>query len=258
MFGQKKQTAWFFDSSVHLEAVSRLLYLIEVGEPFGVICGSDGCGRTRILARLRQETERTGKLVVALNVSGLDEKAALLELAMSISSATRRGMAWHELVLLLRDEIAGRIHCGVQTVILIDDLHRAQSDMAPFLRLLTALNAGCSISGSRGKLTVVVATDRPLTNGLALESLLQIQLTPLNSTESADFIRALAERCRLPAGCLDDGAIRAIHDMSLGNTARMARVCELITVLLEASPEIQVTAETISAVMSELVPRAVA
>ena len=82
MFGQKKQTAWFFDSSVHLEAVSRLLYLIEVGEPFGVICGPDGCGRTRILARLRQETERTGKPVVALNVSGLDEKAALSELTI--------------------------------------------------------------------------------------------------------------------------------------------------------------------------------
>ena len=80
MFGLKKQTAWFFDSSVHLEAVSRLLYLIESGEAFGVISGPDGSGRTRILTRLREEIERTGKLVVSLNVAGLDENAALSEL----------------------------------------------------------------------------------------------------------------------------------------------------------------------------------
>lgn len=61
MFGQKKQTAWFFDSAVHLEAVSRLLYLIEVGEPFGVICGPDGSGRTRFL-RLREEIEPHRKI----------------------------------------------------------------------------------------------------------------------------------------------------------------------------------------------------
>ena len=116
MFGQKKQTAWFFDSSIHLEAVSRLLYLIDAGESFGVICGSDGCGRTRVLARLREEVERTGKFVVSLNVAGLDTATALTELVTSISSSARRSMGFHELVPLLRDELAGRAHCGMHSV----------------------------------------------------------------------------------------------------------------------------------------------
>ena len=164
MFGQKKQTAWFFDSAVHLEAVSRLLYLIEVGEPFGVICGPDGSGRTRILTRLREEIERTGKFVVSLNVSGLDENAALAEVTSAVSSSVRRGMARHELVSVLRDEMAGRMHCGVHTVLLIDDLHRAESDLESFLRVMAALNAGSRNSGGHGKLTVVVTSDRPLAN----------------------------------------------------------------------------------------------
>jgi type II secretory pathway predicted ATPase ExeA len=258
MFGQKKKTAWFFDSSVHLEAISRLRYLIEVGESIGTVCGPDGCGRTRILTRLREETEGTGKSVVSLNASGIDEQTALTELTTSISSSARRGMARYELVSLLRDEVAGRVHCGVHTVILIDDLHRAQSDMQSFLRLLTALNAGNSNDNGRGKLTVIAASDRSLTSGISLESSLQVRLTPLDCAESAEFVRALVRHNRLPVTCFDNSAIDAIFDLSRGNTASITRICEIIAVLLETSPKTQVTAETVSAVIHELAPRAVA
>ena len=135
MFGQKKHNTWFFDSSIHLEAISRLMYLIEVNEPFGVVCGADGSGKSRILTRVRQETERTGRQVVALNIAGLDETAALTELVTSVSPSARRNMARHELVSLLRDEIAGRSHCGVHSVVLIDDFHRADGDLKSFLRI---------------------------------------------------------------------------------------------------------------------------
>ena len=74
------------------------MYLVEVNEPFGVVCGADGSGRTRILTRVRQETERIGRQVVALNVAGLDETAALTGLVTSISSSASRKMARHELV----------------------------------------------------------------------------------------------------------------------------------------------------------------
>jgi len=258
MFGQKKHNAWFFDSSIHLEAVSRLMYLVEVNEPFGVVCGADGSGRTRILTRVRQETERIGRPVVALNVAGLDETAALTGLVTSVSSSARRNMKRNELVSLLRDEIAGRSHCGVHSVVLIDDFHRADGDLESFLRILTALNAGASSSGSQGKLTVIVASDRPLTSGLSVEALLQIRLTPLDSVESSEFVRSLARRHGIADSILQDSTIAAIHHLSRGNTARMTRVCELLGVLHEASPETMINTETVSAVIQELSPRAVA
>lgn len=258
MFGQKKHNAWFFDSSIHLEAISRLMYLIEMNEPFGVVCGADGSGRTRILNRVRQETERIGRLVVSLNVAGLDETAALTGLATSVSSTARRRMARSELVSLLRDEIAGRSHCGVHSVVLIDDFHRADGDLGSFLRILTALNANPSGSGNQGKLTVIVASDRPLTNGLSVEALLQIRLTPLDSVESSEFVRSLARCHGIVDGVLHDSTIAAIHQLSRGNTARMTRICELLAVLHEASPETLINTETVSAVIQELSPRAVA
>ena len=258
MFGQKKHNTWFFDSSIHLEAISRLMYLIEVNEPFGVVCGADGSGKSRILTRVRQETERTGRQVVALNIAGLDETAALTELVTSVSPSARRNMARHELVSLLRDEIAGRFHCGVHSVVLIDDFHRADGDLKSFLRILTALNASASSSGSQGKLTVIVASDRPLTNGLSVEALLQIRLTPLDSVESSEFVRSLARRHGIADSILQDSTIAAIHHLSRGNTARMTRVCELLAVLHETSPETLINTETVSAVIHELSSRAVA
>ncbi len=258
MFGQKKHNTWFFDSSIHLEAISRLMYLVEVNEPFGVVCGADGSGRTRILTRVRQETERIGRQVVALNVAGLDETAALTGLVTAISSSARRNMKRNELVSLLRDEIAGRSHCGVHSVVLIDDFHRADGDLESFLRILTALNPGASGSGSQGKLTVIVASDRPLTSGLSVEALLQIRLTPLDSVESSEFVRSLARRHGIADSILQDSTIAAIHHLSRGNTARMTRVCELLGLLHEASPEILINTETVSAVIQELSPRAVA
>ena len=167
-------------------------------------------------------------------------------------------MSRHELVSLMRDEIAGRAHCGVHSVVLIDDLHRAESDMESFLRFLTAMNGSVTCSSGTGKLTVIVASDRPLTNGLSVESLLQIRLTPLDPAESCEFVRSLARRHGMSEGIFHDSAIRAIYDSSHGNTARMSRVCELLSVLHEASPDTLINTETVSAVINELAPRAVA
>ena len=43
---------------------------------------------------------------------------------------TRPSMRRFELMSLLRDELAGRARCEVQTVILLDDLHRAIGDLS--------------------------------------------------------------------------------------------------------------------------------
>jgi hypothetical protein len=105
---------------------------------------------------------------------------------------------------------------------------------------------------------VIVASERPLTNGLSVEALLQIRLSPLDSVESSEFVRSLARRNGIADGILQESTIAAIHHLSRGNTARMTRVCELLAVLHEASPETLISTETVSAVIQELSPRAVA
>ncbi|MGV2338443.1 MAG UNVERIFIED_CONTAM: hypothetical protein LVR18_31900 [Planctomycetaceae bacterium] len=76
MFGQKTQPTWFFRSSGHVEAVSRLMYLVESREPVGVITGPDGSGRSRVLERTALELQRTGESVVLMNLGGMEDDGA--------------------------------------------------------------------------------------------------------------------------------------------------------------------------------------
>ena len=253
MFGQTIQSAWFFDSSVHLEAVSRLLYLVDSHEPFGVVCGPDGSGRTRVLSKLREELQRIGTVVVSLNLAGMDEESVLWQLANCVGSIVRSGMKRYEVLLALRDELIGRGQCGVQTVIMLDDMHRTAGDMNPLLRLLMTLNSQC-----QGLLTVIVASDTHLPIETEEHVLVRVSLSVLDTAESSDFVRSLARRHFIGGSALDESAVRAVSEAAQGNAAGMARVCELLRVVHEASPETRITGDTVRAVLDELAPRAVA
>lgn len=246
MFGQKTQPEWFFDSSIHLEAVSRLLYLVENHEPLGVILGPDGSGRTRVLSRLREELKRSGTQIVQLNLSGMDEEAAFWHLAERMSLRTRPSMRRFELISLLRDELAGRARCEVQTVVLLDDLHRVIDNISVFLRVLSSLNAQC-----RGMLTVVAASAKSLPAEFTDCVLVPIRLTELDSAESSDFVRSLIGQQVPEPSAVDESAVRAISITSVGNAARMSRLCSLLRVVHEASPETRITEETVYSLLTE-------
>ena len=249
MFGYKTQPAWFFDSSIHLEAVSRLLYLVESHEPLGSICGLDGSGRTRVLSKLREELARSGTSVISMNLSGLDEASALWQLASRVSAGTRPDMQRHELLILVRDELCGLGHCGLQNVILLDDFHRSLGDQSVLLRILLALTAQC-----QGLLTIVVASDKPLSVEFAQHSFIHVSLSSLDSAESADFVRTLLRRNSIRPSAGEDSAVRVISEMATGNAARMSRICELLRVLHQASPETRINAETVRSLLAELLP----
>ncbi len=251
MFGQTTQPTWFFDNSVHLEAVNRLLYLIESGEPLGIVCGPDGSGRTRVLSKLKEELSQSGTIVAALNLSGQDEESALRQLTDSLAARTRPEMRRFEILTLLRDELSGRAQCGVRTAILLDDIHRAADDMYTFLRILLSLNAAC-----RGSLTVVVMTDKPLAAEFSGRSLVQVNLSSLDGGESSDFVRSLLRQNRVRMSAVDESAVQAVSEFADGNTARITRVCELLKVVHQTSPDTRITAETVGAVLSELAPDA--
>jgi hypothetical protein len=246
MFGQKTQSAWFFDSSVHLEAVSRLLYLAENRESLGIVSGPDGSGRSKVLSKVREELTRYGTMTLLKNLSGLDDEAALWQLAESCSPRVRSTMRRHELLSLLRDELTGRAQCGVQTVVLLDDYQRAISDLSTFLRILLSMASQCN-----GMLTIIVATGKPLPAEFASQAFVPIQLAPLDTAESSDFVRSLMSRQAIRLSSLDESAVRAISITGTGNAAKMSKICELLRVIHETSPDTRITEETVYSVLSE-------
>jgi len=251
MFGQKTQPTWFFRNSGHVEAVSRLMYLVESREPVGVITGPDGSGRSRVLERTALELQRTGESVVLMNLGGMEDNAALWQLAGLLCCHVRSSLQRHELLTALRDELAGRGQCGQHTTLLLDDLHRSELDNSVFLRFLM----GIALSGSC-PLTVIAAGRHEIPAELADHVYVPIRLHRLNHAESAVFARELLQRLGLPPGACDDDSIRETAAQGGGLPARLFRICDLIQVYALAWPGYPISAEIVRSLAAELAPAA--
>lgn len=249
MFGQKTQPTWFFRSSGHVEAVSRLMYLVESREPVGVITGPDGSGRTRVLERTAQELQRTGESAILMNLGGLDDESALWQLAGHLCCNVRSSLRRHELLTALRDELAGRGQCGQHTTLLLDDLHRSEIEEGVFLRFLT----GIALSGSC-PLTVIASARHEIPPELAEHVYVPIRLQRLNATESAVFVRELLQRLGLPTGACDEQAVRETAAQGGGLPARLFRICDLIQVYALAWPGTPITVDIVRSLAAELAP----
>ena len=251
MFGQKTQPTWFFRSTGHVEAVSRLMYLVESREPAGVITGPDGSGRTRVLERTAQELQRTGQTAVVMNMGGMDDEAALWQLAGRLCCNVRSSLRRHELLTALRDELAGRGQCGQHTTLLLDDLHRSEINEGIFLRFLL----GIALSGSC-PLTVIGAVRHEIPPELAEHVYVPIRLQRLNVAESAVFVRELLQRLGLPPGACDEHAIRETAAVGSGLPSRLFRLCDLIQVYALAWPGTPIHADIVRSLAAELAPGA--
>lgn len=249
MFGQKTQPSWFFRSSGHVEAVSRLMYLVESREPAGALTGPDGSGRSRVLERTAQELQRTGESVILVNLGGLGDESALWQLAGRLCCNARNSLRRHELLTVLRDELAGRGHCGQHTTLLLDDIHRAELEEGVFLRFLI----GVALSGSC-PLTVIAASRNEMPRELAEHVYVPVRLQRLNQPESVLFVREQLQRLGLPAGRCEEAAIYEAAASGSGLPARLYRICDMLQVYGQAWPTSPITVEVVRGLTGELAP----
>ncbi len=253
MFGRRIPARCLFESTVLTEALNRALYLIEARATFGLVHGPDGSGRTVLLRRLQEILHQRQVCTVFLNAAVLDADSLLCHIAAALGaqdpSSGRRG----ELLLKIRDELSGRGASGVRTVFLLDDLHRTASDISAVVQYCTSACDDLS-----GMVTVVAASRTAGNRQISDTPTLDIQLTGLSMEESRDFVAHQLERYRSGGTRPDWSAIHAVSELAGGIPARLVRLCELLQVVQEASPEIPIDQHVVREVARQLIPRAVA
>jgi type II secretory pathway predicted ATPase ExeA len=252
MFGHSSVSSWFYDSDSQTEAVSRLLYVAESRAALGWLSGPDGSGRSSILVRLKAELDRTGVVVCSLSCGGLEPDDVLSCVAESLSASIHRRTR-REMIGAVRDELLGRGQCGLQTVLLLDDLQRLAGDTASLLHTLLALNAQ-----SKDSLTVIGASSQSLPASIADHALVHVVLKPLDRRETADFVRGVSQQLDLEPALWEESGLRAVHDMTAGSMARAAQVCRLLKIVHDANPGLKISGAVVYAVVQELLPRAAA
>ncbi|MBL8815634.1 MAG: ATP-binding protein [Planctomyces sp.] len=251
MFGRRKTPAWFFESETQVEAVSRLLYLTESGNPLGWLTGSGGSGRSTVIEQVRSELKSAGISTIFLDASGMDCDALFWHLATSLHIQTAASVSRFELLLRIRDELLGRMQCRIRTAVLIDNLHRSAGNPEPFLSWLLAQAEqldGC---------LYLIGAAHPATKPAVFAHLplLRIHLLPFSSAESISFIEDLLIARSGHRISFDQPASQALVQLCNGNPARLVRMASLLEVVQKTQPDLRIDRELIESVAEEFAPR---
>ena len=251
MFGRTNQgNGWQFAADGQTEAVNRLLYLSENGEVLSLLEGAYGTGKSTVLKRTAAELNGLGRRTICQNVAALDCRAVLWHLcgALSVFGETDSGTS--ELMLQLRNELLARARCQHPTVVLLDDTDLAQRDIDVVLNLMVSI-----AEASEGGVSVIAATEQPLTLSLHRRTTLSVRLERLREQESIEFaVRRLAHlECDIDR--MTETGWRALADLSEGLPAQLLRICRILQVVMSTQPG-AVDAAVVHAAARELLPQA--
>ncbi|MEO2013280.1 MAG: ATP-binding protein [Fuerstiella sp.] len=246
MFGQAIEKSWFFSSSVHTEAVSRLLYVAEQGEPFVFLQGDHGCGKSTLLKQVQAECTRYGHSTVLINLAALDQPAFLWHLCGGLSIVPRAEQSQTQLMSAIRDELVGRSLCSHRTVILLDDFTRAAEDVAPIIDFLSAIN-----QQTDGAVSVIAAGEFVTSPELQRLSALKVHLRRLTDADTSAFALEYLQFLAVPLEAVTSDAVAAIVERPHGSAAQLKRLCQLISVAVEATPNLVIDAEVLTVLTEE-------
>ena len=258
MFGRKVELPRFVETPTQLEAIYRLLYLIDSSARFAFVEGSSGSGKTTVLLQIKENLQRKQFFCPFVNVSGMDCEALLWQIAcaFSLDASSQRNRA--ELLLAIRDELQGRVQCGQRTVILLDDIDFGFSDIDMAIRFLIA-----AAGQGEGLVTVVMTGSQAIATAFTRDSELSVPLPPLTEQESMSFIGESLTLESARANTTTDqvvcqSAVSVIAEIAKGNLAKLSQLCHMLRVVHETSPTMKINDKVVREVADELLPRAVA
>ncbi len=246
MFGQTPGPSWNFESPAHTEALNRLLYVAEQGEPFVLLLGERGTGKSTLLQQVQSECSRFGHSAILVNAAALDDVSFLWHLCGGLSIAPRSEQSRTELLAAIRDEVAGRALCQHRTVLILDDLHRAAEDLSPIIQYLSGIN-----SQTDGAISVIAASEPSPAATFSNQSALRVELTPLSAAESRQFASELLRMKTTTAAHVGSDALDAIAEFGQGSPARLARLCEMVSVAVTTNPDLRITANVVEVLTEE-------
>ncbi|MDZ4685497.1 MAG: ATP-binding protein [Planctomycetaceae bacterium] len=213
----------FFLTEEQLEALSRLLFVVENQRDFAVVCGPAGVGKTRLLEELQRQSRAAGKFVIRIDAGGLDRR----ELPQALLAACQTWSDSHSAWQTLEDVIAGRGLSGNGGVWIVDHVERAAEDLTVPLHRLLQLLGRRDVRG-----TAIIATNRPGQLAPLIDRAdWHIELHRWTAEDTAAAIERLQGHGSLPR--FSSAAIREIAEAAEGCPATTLRLCELAVLAAE-------------------------
>jgi general secretion pathway protein A len=223
------------------EALARLLHTAEHGRPFGIVRGPAGTGKSQLLECLGRELRQYVGVDLRRSSAGEFVDQLCDELGVNHTAQAR---SWKG----IEDVLLGRAHAARPTVLLLDHLEAADSELiAQVERLLAVADAAA------GWCSVLAAGRIPSPDVAAIarrHGELRIDLEPFAEDETMLFLQQVVSS----RGChpFTGEAAAAMHEATGGLFRDIVRLGRLALFAVSTDGAPSVSAETVWMVAGEL------
>jgi general secretion pathway protein A len=213
----------FYAGATQQEALARLQFLVQQGRSLGLLTGSDGSGKSLVLATFLGEMQHSGQPACLINLMGCEPRDFLWELAAGLRAQPRTSDDVFALWRHVTDRLRANQLLHLQTAILLDDADDAAHEVLIFvLRLLKSQPAG---------MTLALAADPErltrLGGDLLQRSQLRIHLEPWEVSDLREYLQTSLARVGGDLHLFDESAVARLHELSDGLPRWVAQVAEL-------------------------------
>lgn len=222
-FRRGDRAAIFYANSTHREALARLYFLVDQQRPLGILTGRDGDGKSTVLAAAVRELSSPAHRVDALNLTGLNPRDFLRDLAARFHAHPRTTDDPSALWQRICDRLRVNHRLGQRTAILLDDADEAESETLRIVwRMLKTPAAG---------LTVILAADSDRLARLGDEipqlAELWIRLEPWDTDDIGAYVQFALTHTPGEIRTFDRAAIARLSQLSNGTPRWVVHLAEL-------------------------------
>jgi general secretion pathway protein A len=221
---------YLYMSERHAEALAHLMYGLNEAGGFIQLTGEVGTGKTTVVRTLLEQLPQHADVAIILNPR-LSANELLLticeELGVTLSKEEKNSLK--SLVDVLNARLLATHAKGRRVVVIIDEAQNLLPETLEQVRLLTNLETATH------KLMQIILIGQPeLRELLARNDLRQLaqritgrfHLTPLNSDDTAAYVRHRMQVAGATREIFTDGALQAIHRASRGIPRLINIICD--------------------------------
>ena len=225
-FNLTPDARFFFESSVHRQAMSYLIYGLHQAEGFVVITGEVGAGKTMLVENLLSTLE--SHFVVAKIVTTKLAGDDLLHMVAHGFGIGQENLAKGSLLKRINDFVVSQHRAGKRALLIVDEAQNLPFPALEELRMLSNITIGKSTalqSFLLGQPQFQTILSDPELDQLRQRVTAAYHLGPLNETETRSYIEhrlrvvnwkgdpALTEDCFLAIYRFTDGVPRRINTL---------------------------------------------
>jgi len=248
---------FYYPAQAHQAALLKLRYAVESRRGASMLAGPLGCGKTLLVAMLRQALGREFAPLVHLVFPQMSAPELLGYVAAELcgSPAADRCGSVSESVRQIERLLGENARQGRHAGVVVDEAHLLDDPSAlEALRLLLNFE-----SGGQPGLTLLLAGQTALVPILQrtpqLDQRLSVKcvLRPFTAEETAGYVQHRLQVAGATRPIFDAAALAAVHQLTHGVARRINRLCDLALLIAYAEGQHAVTTEQLEAVQEELV-----